>query len=328
MYSTFEVEHTLKKENTMKTRKLGKNGPDLSVIGLGAWAIGGPWQWGWGKQDDSQSLRTIEKALELGINWIDTAPAYGLGHSEEIVGQATRGIRDKVFIATKCGLVWNSKGKIRNDLTPASIRKELEDSLRRLKTEYVDLYQIHWPDPKTPIEKSWETLARLKEDGKIRFLGVSNFDIDLMRRAQKIAPIDSLQPLYNLFDREIEANILPFCQQNGIGVVAYSPLKSGLLTGKFNPEKLAADDWRKKSEDFREPALSKYLAIIETLKTIAQKYDITVAQLAIAWVLRNDAVTSAIVGARRPDQIQETAGAANVALDEKDWREIDRIIEK
>ncbi|NOZ62422.1 MAG: aldo/keto reductase [Calditrichaeota bacterium] len=312
----------------MKTRKLGKNGPELSVIGLGAWAIGGPWQWGWGKQDDDDSIRTIHRALDLGISWIDTAPVYGLGHSEEIVGRALKGIREKFFIATKCGLVWNSKGKIRNDLSPVSIRKEAEDSLRRLDTDYIDLFQFHWPDPNMPVEKSWETMVRLKDEGKIRYLGVSNFDVELMQRAEKIAHIDSLQPLYNMLDRGAGKEILPFCQKNGTGVVVYSPMKSGLLTGKFDAERLAADDWRRKSHDFREPKLSKNLALIDALRPFAEKFDVTVAQLAIAWVLRNEAVTSAIVGARGPDQIQETAAAANVKIEPEDWDEIDRLIEK
>ena len=310
----------------MKTRKLGKNGPELSVIGLGAWAIGGPWQWGWGKQDDDDSIRTIHRALDLGINWIDTAAVYGLGHSEEIVGKALKGVREQVFVATKCGLVWSSKGKIRNDLSPASIRKEAEDSLRRLNTDYIDLYQIHWPDPRTPIEKSWREMVKLQKEGKVRYIGVSNFDVTLMEKAEAIAHVDSLQPLYNFIDRAAEKEILPYCQENGTGVVVYSPMKSGLLTGKFDSERLAADDWRSKSGDFKEPRLSEILGLVESLQPFAKKYNISVGQLAIGWVLKNSAVTSAIVGARRPEQIEENAAAAEIEIDSADWGEIDKLI--
>ncbi|HDP98248.1 MAG TPA: aldo/keto reductase [bacterium] len=311
----------------MKTRKLGKDGPDLTVIGLGAWAIGGPWIWGWGTQDDQQSIDTIHRAIDLGINWIDTAAVYGLGHSESILGGALRGIRKKVIVATKCGLVWNNKGKVRNDLSPASIRKELEASLQRLQTDYIDLYQFHWPDPNIPVEKSWETMVQLKQEGKIRFIGVSNFDVPLLERCEKIAHVDSLQPQYNMVKRDSEKKILPYCEQVGVGVVAYSPMMSGLLSGKFDLSKIAAGDWRRKSDDFREPKLSKHLALVDELRPIANKYNATVAQLVVAWVLKQHTVTSAIVGARRPDQVVENVKSAELEISDEDWETIENTIQ-
>ena len=230
----------------MKTKQLGKNGPDLTIIGYGAWAIGGPWQYGWGPVDDNESVNSIKTALELGINWIDTAAAYGFGHSETVVAKAVKGMREKVFIATKCGLINDGAGNARNSLHPQSIRKELEDSLERLQTDYIVLYQIHWPDPAVPIEDAWGTLVELRNEGKARFIGVSNFDVPLLERCMKIERVQSLQPPFSMLKRNVEKEILPYCLQNEIGVIAYSPMQAGLLTGKFDIEKVAKDDWRRK----------------------------------------------------------------------------------
>ncbi len=308
----------------MYTRKLGKNGPEITIIGLGAWAIGGPWVFGWGEQDDQQSIETIHKSLDSGINWIDTAAVYGLGHSEKIVGQALKGKRDKVFLATKCGLVWNNKGKVRNNLKPDSIRTELENSLKRLGTDYVDLYQFHWPDPSTNVEDSWNEMIKLKEEGKARYVGVSNFDVPLLEKCEAMYHVDSLQPPYSMLNRDVEKEILPYCEKHGIGVIPYSPMQSGLLTGKFDKSRLAPDDWRHKSPYFQEPNLSRNLEFVESLKPIAEKYGKTVGHLAIAWVLKHSAVTSAIVGARRPEQATENVLAADLHLNQDDLIEIEQ----
>lgn len=308
----------------MQTRKLGKNGPEITVIGLGAWAIGGPWVFGWGVQDDQQSIETIHKSLDLGINWIDTAAVYGLGHSETIVGQALKGKRDNVFLATKCGLVWNNKGKVRNNLKPDSIRTELENSLKRLETDYVDLYQFHWPDPNSRVEDSWHELVKLKEEGKVRYVGVSNFDVPLLEKCEAIHHVDSLQPPYSMLNRNVETGILPYCEQHGIGVIAYSPMQSGLLTGKFDKSRLAPDDWRHRSDFFKEPNLSRNLEFVDSLKPIADKYGKTVGHLAIAWVLTHSAVTAAIVGARRPEQAEENVFAADLHLSQDDLKYIEQ----
>jgi len=319
----------------MKTRQLGTDGPFISEVGFGAWAIGGPWAFGWGPQDDQESIRTIHRALEKGINWIDTAAVYGLGHSEEIVGKAVAGRRSEVFIATKCGLVWDDRGRVRNNNRPESIRKECENSLRRLNIEYIDLYQIHWPDPHTPVEDSWGEMVRLKEEGKVRYIGVSNFGVDLLEKCERIHHVNSLQPPYSLVHRlvypEVEKEILPWCKDHGVGVVVYSPLQNGLLTGKFTRERLAqlpADDWRRKSEFFKEPLFSKILNFVEELKPLARKYEKTLSQLAIAWVLANPAVTSAIVGARRPEQIDENVGGSGWEISPEDLQKIEEISAK
>ena len=313
----------------MNTRQLGSNGPFLSEIGFGAWAIGGPWEYGWGKTSDNESVSAILRALDLGITWIDTAAVYGLGHSEEVVGKAVRGRRHKVFIATKCSQVWDEEKKVRTHAGAPSIRREIEESLRRLQTDYIDLYQIHWPDRQTLVEESWTEMVRLRDEGKIRYIGVCNFGVDLLNRCEAIAHVQSLQPIYNMLERDIEQEILPFCEARGIGIVAYSPMQSGLLTGSFDISKLAPDDWRvRHSEKFREPKFSRGLRVVEALRPLAPKYDKSVGQLAVAWVLMNEAVTSAIVGARTPGQVEKNVGAAGWTIEPNDMREIERMLEE
>lgn len=314
----------------MNTRQLGKDGPHLTEIGLGAWAIGGPWTWGWGEQDDVISIKTIQLSLALGINWIDTAAVYGLGHGEEVVAKAVNGRRKEVFIASKCGLVWDERRRVRNNNRPESIRKECENSLRRLRTDYLDLYQIHWPDKNVPVEESWGEMVRLKEAGKVRYIGVSNFGMDLLQRCQAVHPVASLQPPYNMVQREVEKEILPWCREHGVGVVAYSPLLNGLLTGKFSREFLATladDDWRKarKQPFFTEPLFSRVLAFVEQIRLIADKYQKTPAQLAIAWVLMHPAVTSAIVGTRSVSQAEQNIGGAGWQMLNEDMERIDEL---
>lgn len=310
----------------MKTRTLGKNGPALTVIGFGAWAIGGSWEFGWGTVDDKESIKTIHSALDLGINWIDTAAVYGLGHSEEVVAQALRGIRKEVFIATKCGMVWDEKGTTKRNLKPASIRKEIEESLRRLGTDYVDLYQFHWPDPDTPVEQSWKTMAELVHEGKVRYIGVSNYVVGDLDRCRSIAPVQSLQPPYNMLSRDAEQMLLPYCLEHGIGVVAYSPMASGLLTGKFDFDNLAPDDWRRKSSTFNDKGRAQVSNVLRQLEPIAERYDASQGEFAVAWVLKNPAITSAIVGARKAWQIEEIAGAAEIDLSSSDMATIDSLL--
>jgi aryl-alcohol dehydrogenase-like predicted oxidoreductase len=314
----------------MRTRKLGNSDLHLTTVGLGAWAMGGGgWDWGWGSQDDADSIATIHRALDLGVNWIDTAPVYGFGHSEEVVGKALAGLRHEVFVATKCGLVWDErKNASYSDLRSESIRREVEASLRRLNTDYIDLYQIHWPNPDEQIEEAWATIADLIQEGKVRYGGVSNFSVEQIERARSIHPVTSLQPPYSMLVRDIETDLLPYCEENGIGVIVYSPLQAGLLTGKFTRERLAQlppDDWRTRNRHFQEPAFSRNLAFVEALRPIAERNSRTLAQLAIAWVLRKQAVTAAIVGARRPDQIEETAPAADWTLSPEDIAEIEEL---
>jgi aryl-alcohol dehydrogenase-like predicted oxidoreductase len=312
----------------MKTRQLGTNGPQLTELGFGAWAIGGPWEYGWGKTDDNASIDAIHTALDLGINWIDTAAVYGLGHSEEIVGKAVQGKRDKVFIATKCAQVWDEKGNVRTHLGPPSMRREIEASLRRLQTEYIDLYQVHWPDRDTPVEDSWHEMAKFKKEGKVRYIGVSNFGVDLLERCERIAHVQSLQPIYNMLERGIEPEIIPYCKAHGIGIVAYSPMQSGLLTGSFDIRNLPPDDWRiTHSEKFREPKFSRGVGLVENLRPLAATYGKSVGQLAINWVLRNDAVTSAIVGAKTATQVRQNVGAVGWEISDEDMRAISGLLD-
>jgi len=314
----------------MNKRRLGKSGLELTRVGLGSWAIGGAgWQYAWGAQDDWDSIATIHRALDLGINWIDTAAVYGLGHSEEIVGQAVAGRRDRVILATKCGRAWGKDGAIVRNLKAASVRRELEASLRRLKTEYIDLYQIHWPDPDPDIEEAWGEIAKAVKEGKIRYAGVSNFSTAQMARIQAIHPVVSLQPPYSMLRRGIEPEILPFCAANGIGVVVYSPMQMGLLTGTFTRgrvQSLPTDDIRGKNPFFAEPALGGNLALVEKLRPVAARAGKSVGELAIAWVLRRPEVTAAIVGGRRPEQVAETVGAADWDLTPEEIAEVDALI--
>ncbi len=312
----------------MKKRKLGARGPELSVIGFGAWAIGGQWRWGWGATDEAEAVRAIQRALNLGVNWIDTAPVYGLGRSEEIVGKAIQGRRDEVIVATKCGLRWNEAGEIRHDISPSSIRAEVEDSLRRLRIDVIDLYQIHWPNPNQSEINAWAELLKLKKEGKVRRIGVSNFDVKLMRQCEKAGHVDSLQPPYNFFQREIETNILPYCREHGVGVVVYSPMYSGLLSGRFDRSRLAADDWRTGHPMFNEPKLSHNLQLVDSLRPIAEKYGQPVGGLAVAWTLRHAAVTSAIVGARSTRQVEENVKAADCTIDDQDVQEIEALLQQ
>ena len=317
----------------MRTRKLGYTDLHLTTVGLGTWAIGGSWHWGWGSQDDAESIAAIRRALDLGINWIDTAPAYGLGHSEEIVGRAIAGRRDEILIATKCGLVWDEGStSAYGRLKAKSVRFEREASLRRLNVEVIDLYQIHWPTTDEDIEEAWATIADLVQEGKIRYAGVSNFSVAQLKRVQPIHPVASLQPPYSMIERGVEEELLPYCAANDIGVIVYSPMQTGLLTGKYTRERIARlpdDDWRKhRSDHFQEPALSANLELVEALRPIAERQSRTVAQLAIAWVLHRPEVTAAIVGARRPSQIEQTAPAGDWVLSAEDIAEIDTLLAK
>ena len=303
----------------MKTKQLGNSDLLITPVGFGSWAIGGAgWQFAWGKQNDADSVAAIHRALELGINWIDTAAVYGLGHSEEIVARALAtwpGPRPYVF--TKCGLRWDERGQTHLVLDPVSIRQECEDSLRRLKVDAIDLYQV-WPvQDINEVEEAWSTMAQLQREGKVRWIGVSNFDVAQMERAQAIAPISSLQPRYSLIHREVEDEILSFCLREGIGVIVYSPMASGLLTGAMTQERIASlpeDDWRKRNEDFNEPKLSSHLALVERLREIGRPHGATPGAAAVAWTLRNPAVTGAIVGARKPEQVNDMQKAADFRL--------------
>ena len=317
---------TNERRRDMKTKQLGNSDLSITPIGFGAWAIGGSgWEFGWGEQDDKASVAAIHRALELGINWIDTAAVYGMGHSEEVVAFALRtwsGPRPYVF--TKCGLRWDERGYVHRNLTAASIRSECEDSLRRLNVDAIDLYQIHWPT--RDLEEGWSAMAQLQKDGKVRWIGVSNFDVEEMRRARAIAPITSLQPPYSLVRREIEHEILPYCQSERLGVIVYSPMASGLLTGTMTRERaasLASSDWRSRDVEFKEPKLSKNLALVECLREVGERYGRPPGQVAIAWALQNPAVTGAIVGARDAKQVEGNVGAAELYFTEEEIAEIE-----
>jgi aryl-alcohol dehydrogenase-like predicted oxidoreductase len=315
----------------MRTRRLGKTDLELTVIGLGTWAIGGgDWKFGWGPQDDRQAVAAIHHGIEMGVNWIDTAPVYGNGRSEELVGRALAGWRgQRPLVATKCGRIISGDGEIEGVLQAESVQAECEASLRRLGVEAIDLYQIHWPDPDTDIAEAWQAMVDLQAQGKVRQLGVSNFALSQMQRLQTIHEIASLQPPYSMLAREAEAELLPYCADQGIGVVAYSPMGKGLLTGKFDPQRAAAlpaSDHRSRDPKFAEPQLGINLLLVERLRKVAGRHGRSVAELALAWVLRRDEVTSAIVGARNPEQIAATAKAADWMLADEDLRDIERLL--
>lgn len=314
----------------MKTRQLGNTDMQITPLGFGSWAIGGGgYQFGWGPQDDEQSIATINHALDLGINWIDTAAVYGLGHSEEVVARALKGRSERPYVFTKCGRVWDEHGNITGNLKAQSIRRECENSLRRLQTDVIDLYQMHWPDPEPDIEEGWSTMAELKKEGKVRYIGVCNFNVNQMRRIMQIAPISSLQPPYSIIHPDVENGILPFCQEHNIGVIVYSPMVSGLLTGSMTRERIAnlpEDDWRRRSPDFQEPRLSRNLALVERLTDIGFMHNLTPGVVAIAWTLRNPAVTGAIVGGRHPEQVDGIIGAAEFRLTDSEIAQIDEVL--
>ncbi len=313
----------------MQTRILGKTDLKLTTVGLGTWAMGGPWQFGWGPQEDAEALAAIGRALDLGVNWIDTAPIYGLGHSEDLLGQVLRQTSRKPLIATKCGLRWNDQRERTPCLDPQSVRRECHESLKRLGVDVIDLYQMHWPDPEDDIERAWEEMVRLKEEGLVRHIGVCNYNVAQLERIARIHPPASLQPPYSMLHREVEKELLGYCGRHGIGVVVYSPMQRGLLTGKFSQERLAAlapDDHRRRNPDFQEPQFSATLDLVAQLKKIADRSGRTCAELAIAWILRRPEVTAAIVGARRPDQVEETAHAGDWTLNEKDIDEIENLL--
>jgi aryl-alcohol dehydrogenase-like predicted oxidoreductase len=320
----------LQKETEMQTRKLGNSDLHITPVGFGAWAVGGSgWQFAWGSQDDTDSIAAIHRSLELGVNWIDTAAVYGLGHSEEVVARALKswsGPRPYVF--TKCGLRWDAQGEVQKVLSVDSIRREVEDSLRRLAVDVIDLYQIHWPpDPDSPaLEEGWRTLANLKREGKVRWIGVSNFNVQQLRRAQAIAPVASLQPRYSLVHREVEDEILPYCLNTGIGVIVYSPMASGLLTGAMTREraaKLPKDDWRSGHPDFTKPNLTRNLALVDRLRLVAKRHQCSIGEVAIAWTLHNPAVTGAIVGARNAQQAEGVMRAGDLRLGNEAVNEIE-----
>ena len=314
----------------METRKLGNSDIKITAVGFGAWALGGSgWEFAWGPQDDADSIAAIHRALELGVNWIDTAAVYGVGHSEEIVARALkewRGPRPYVF--TKCILRWNEQGKIWKEFSPDSVRRECEDSLRRLHVETIDLYQMHWPpdDGKPGIKEAWQTLAALKAEGKVRWIGVSNFSAAQIQRAEKIAPVTSLQPPYSIIRRQIEAETLPYCEKQGIGVISYAPMASGLLTGAMTRERAAAlppDDFRSRNPEFRDPRLSKNLELVERLRQVGARHGRTPGEVAIAWTLRHPAITAAIVGARNARQSEGVMRAGELKLTRDEISEIE-----
>jgi aryl-alcohol dehydrogenase-like predicted oxidoreductase len=323
----------------MKTNQLGRTDLQITPIGFGAWAIGGEWRFGWGPQDDAESIASIRRAVEVGINWIDTAAVYGLGHSEEVVAQALDGFsaNDRPLVFTKCSLVWNEARVVKHNLNPASVRKEVEASLRRLRVDRIDLYQIHWPEwpaadtDENPgsIEEAWSTLAALQKDGALRHIGVSNFNVAQLERAEAIAPVASLQPPYSLLRRDIEESVLPWCEAHRVGTIVYSPMQSGLLSGSMTRERIAAlpeGDWRRNNPRFKEPDLSRNLAIVEKLREIGARHQKSPGEVAIAWTLRLPAVTGAIVGARSAAQVDGFIGAAEFRLSPSEIDEIETAV--
>ncbi len=315
----------------MQKRRLGRSDLELTTGGLGTWAMGGGgWEFAWGPQDDAVSVATIHRALDLGINWIDTAPAYGLGHAEEVVGRALKGRRSTVILATKCGRVWEpGSTRLEHRLKPESVRAEIEASLRRLATDHIDLYQVHWPNPEPDLPAAWEEIARAVRAGKIRHAGVSNFSRPQIERVQDIHPVTSLQPPYSMLTRGVEAELLGWCAAQGIGVVAYSPMQNGILAGKLSRERIAAlppDDWRRRSPHFTEPALSRNLQLVDGLRSLAARTGRNLGELAVAWVLRRSEVTAAIVGSRKPEQVAETIRASDSPLRGDELMEIERLL--
>jgi aryl-alcohol dehydrogenase-like predicted oxidoreductase len=316
----------------MEKHQLGKSDLHITRLGIGAWALGGGgWMGSMGPQNESDSIPAIHAALDHGLNWIDTAPLYGLGHSEDVVAQALRGRGTRPYVFTKCERVWDEGGTIGARLKAASIRKECEDSLRRLQVDAIDLYQIHWPEPDEDIEEGWAELARLKQEGKVRYIGVSNFDVPQMKRAQEIAPITSLQPPYSIVTRQIEREILPFAFEKTIGVIVYSPMSAGLLTGAMTRDRVrsfAAEDWRRNLPNFQEPLLSRNLKLVESLREIGNRHGRTPGEVAIAWTLKNPAVTGAIVGFRNPKQVSGIIGATEFLLQPAEVTEIEDALKR
>ena len=315
----------------MQKRQLGSSDMQISVLGFGAWAVGGGgWVGSMGPQNESDSVPAIHAALDAGMNWIDTAALYGLGHSEEVVARAIAGRNPRPYVFTKCERVWDKNGNVGASLKAASVRRECEDSLRRLKADVIDLYQIHWPEPDSDIEEGWTEMARLKEEGKVRWIGVSNFSVSQMKRAHAIAPITSLQPPYSLVTREIEREILPYTRANNIGVIVYSPMSAGLLTGAMTRERVAnfaEEDWRLRLPNFREPLLSRNLQLVERLREIGKRHRRSPGEIAIAWTLHHPAVTGAIVGFRSPQQVEGVMGAAEFRLSQAEIAEIEALLE-
>jgi aryl-alcohol dehydrogenase-like predicted oxidoreductase len=319
---------TLPAVSTLRT--LGNSDLHLSPIGFGAWALGGgDWQFGWGSQDDNDSIAAIHRALDLGVNWIDTAAVYGLGHSEEVVARAVKSSGRRPYVFTKCSRRWNVDGSLYGSLDPGSLVEELENSLRRLGVETIDLYQIHWPAPDEQIEAAWETLAEQRRLGKIRWIGVSNFSAAQMERIQKIAAITSLQPPYSMLRRAVEESILPFAQANGIGVINYSPMVSGLLTGKMTAARAASmpeNDWRRNNVEFKEPRLSRNMRLVDLLREIGSGHGVTPGVIAVAWTIHNPGITAAIVGGRSPQQVEELAPALEFRLTGDEYSRINAFL--
>jgi aryl-alcohol dehydrogenase-like predicted oxidoreductase len=320
----------MNRETVSEKRPFGNTDMQITPIGFGAWALGGgDWVYSWGPQDDQESKAAIYHALDLGINWIDTAAGYGLGHAEEVIGQALEGMSERPYLFTKCSLPWNERGEIVASMKRDSIRRECEDSLRRLKVSTIDLYQIHWPNPDPDIEEGWAALAELQREGKVRWIGVSNFSVAQMKRAEKIAPISSLQPPYSLIRPEVQEEILPYCQQKNIGVIVYSPMYSGLLSGKMTADRIQnmpPDDWRQRDAEFQMPKLKRNLRLVSLLAQIGQRHNVEPGVVAIAWTLRLPSVTGAIVGARRPSQVDGVLPAATFRLSSSELEEIDGFI--
>lgn len=316
--------------STLPKKKLGNSDMELTRIGFGAWAIGGgDWQFAWGPQDDKDSVDAIHRAIDLGVNWIDTAAVYGLGHSEEVVAKALATASTKPYVFTKCGMVWNEKREI--DRSLKQIKREAEDSLRRLKLDVIDLYQIHWPVPDEQIEEGWTAMADLQREGKVRWIGASNFSVAQMERAMKIAPVTSLQPPYSMINRAVEAEILPFCGKQGIGVINYSPMHSGLLTGAMTRERVAnfpANDFRKNAKNYQEPQLSRNLGLADLMVEIGKRHGVSAGVIAIACTLHNSAVTAAIVGGRNAAQVEGVFPAATFVLPDSDYAEVRSYLDK